>query len=415
MRCRITRHKTTSVQQTPIAPNMPCTPEETHVSRLNKLHRAGQVLTAAVLSGGLAALPLMSATTPQNLICAIGVPVITALVAFWLTRSSRAHSPTESGAPPGHPDQSNVTELPHLLSRLLPVWHAHVQTVQTQIDSAVGELIQSFSSVTDQFEAAGFKGAGGQDALRDNAAAMLAMCEERLQEVIALMGSLNSTKGQVHTSMTELLKATHDLQEMAQGVAQIAAQTNLLAINAAIEAAHAGDAGRGFATVAKEIRSLSQSSADTASRIKERISRVTSIMQSASETAVMVSEREEEAIDKSGQVVQDVLDHMRNLSTEAETMLERGNVIRGQVERLIVSLQFQDRVNQVISVIDNDIQRLNGQITDGGALPEADAWLADLKQQYTMREQRQVQAASGSVKPSKAGAAPQASRKVVFF
>lgn len=361
-------------------------------------------------------MPLLASISPLNLACAMGVPLITAFVAFWLTKPPGTLGQKGTDGLHGQASKKpGAPSLRHLLTKVLPVWHAHVQTVQTQIDEAVGELIASFSSVTDQFEAAGFKGAGGQSEQRDNAAAMLAMCEQRLQEVVTLISALNSTKGQVHASMTELLKATHDLQAMAQGVAQIAAQTNLLAINAAIEAAHAGDAGRGFATVAKEIRNLSQSSADTASKIKDRISRVTSIMQSASETAVMASEREEEAIEKSGQVVEDVLGHMRNLSTEAETMLERGNVIRNHVERLIMSLQFQDRVNQVISVIDNDIQRLNGQIAQGDAVPEADAWLTDLKQQYTMREQRQVQAATASVNQARDQLTPNASRKVVFF
>jgi methyl-accepting chemotaxis protein len=375
---------------------------------LGGLRRTTRILLAALLTGALAALPLLTAFSALHLACALGVPLATAAIALWLTQP--AHTPS------GHESQSLPSDspaaLPHLLTRVLPVWHEHVQTAQTQIDGAVGELITHFASVTDQFEAAGFKGAGGYCDKQDNSGAMLAQCEQQLQEVVSLMGELNTTKGQVNASMAELLQATRDLQEMAQGVAQIAAQTNLLAINAAIEAAHAGDAGRGFATVAKEIRSLSQSSADTATQIKDRISRVTHIMQGASEAAVQASAREEQAIERSGHVVSDVLGHMHQLSHEADTMLERGNVIRTHVEQLIVSLQFQDRVNQVISVIDGDILRLQGQLTQGDALPEADAWLADLKRQYTMREQRQVQAHHDA--NAKTAPAP-AARKVVFF
>jgi len=396
---------------------MPNQPDGAPVPQSTKFSLAARILLAALATGCMASLPLLTSINALNLVSAIGVPLITVAIVLWFGRTS--HSSKLNGAHANNSEQrsiqSGALSLRQLLEGVLPVWHSHVQTVQTQIDGAVGELITNFSSVTDQFEQAGFKGTGGQSDKNGNSADMLALCEEQLQEVISMMSALNSAKGQVNASMAELLKATHDLQEMAQGVAQIAAQTNLLAINAAIEAAHAGDAGRGFATVAKEIRSLSQSSADTASQIKERISRVTCIMQSASETAGKASEREEIAIEQSGRVVQDVLGHMRHLSTEAETMLERGNVIRSHVEHLIVSLQFQDRVNQVISVIDDDIQRLNQQITGGNVLPPADAWLSDLKKRYTMREQREVQPIAGSGNRSTAPPAPKASRKVVFF
>jgi methyl-accepting chemotaxis protein len=398
-------------------PIMPNQPDVAPVPQSSKLFLAVRILLAALATGCMASLPLLTSVNTLNVLSAFGVPLITAAIVFWLSRTSQ--SSKLNGAHANNSEQrsiqSGALSLRQLLEGVLPVWHSHVQTVQTQIDGAVGELITNFSSVTDQFEQAGFKGTGGQSDKNGNSADMLALCEEQLQEVISMMSALNSAKGQVNASMAELLKATHDLQEMAQGVAQIAAQTNLLAINAAIEAAHAGDAGRGFATVAKEIRSLSQSSADTASQIKERISRVTCIMQSASETAGKASEREEIAIEQSGRVVQDVLGHMRHLSTEAETMLERGNVIRSHVEHLIVSLQFQDRVNQVISVIDDDIQRLNQQITGGNELPPADAWLSDLKKRYTMREQRDVQPIAGSGNRSTAPPAAKASRKVVFF
>ncbi len=91
---------------------------------------------------------------------------------------------------------------------------------------------------------------------------------------------IESTQNSVEKVKSQL----ENINEMTNIISSIAARTNLLAMNAAIEAAHAGDAGKGFAVVASEIRNLAESSSRSSSKIKETIKNVS---QSINETSTL--------------------------------------------------------------------------------------------------------------------------------
>ena len=288
--------------------------------------------------------------------------------------------------------QGHEEALALLLQGVLPVWREHMTAVKGQTEEAVHKLARSFASITEQFEAAGFKGTNAAEADADAASmSLLTLCERELQPVAGSMKQILESKGALVSSVHALSRATTELQDMASGVSHIAAQTNLLAINAAIEAARVGDAGRGFAVIAKEIRSLSHESAQTGKLITDRMEQVARIMQATVHAASSASEHDQSAIELSGSVIADVLSHVRDLGNNAESMRSQGSVIRSEIDSLMVSLQFQDRVSQLITVIENDIGRLNGELGQTDPLPPAEAWLDDLQRHYTMPDQRRRQ------------------------
>ncbi|MEA2099396.1 MAG: methyl-accepting chemotaxis protein [Campylobacterota bacterium] len=77
-------------------------------------------------------------------------------------------------------------------------------------------------------------------------------------------------------AMKEINSSTNAIYEAIEIIDQIAFQTNILSLNAAVEAATAGEAGKGFAVVAQEVRNLANKSADAAKEIKQLVSKATS-------------------------------------------------------------------------------------------------------------------------------------------
>ncbi len=140
-----------------------------------------------------------------------------------------------------------------------------------------------------------------------------------------------SAMGELSSEIEEVATASKAVSERLSAIARIAAQTNLLAMNAAIEAAHAGDAGSGFAVVAQEVRNLSEQASravkDIGAHIKEMEERTRRGLEKAQGTRKIVAGMNAE-VGESADLINLISGAMREQADESSN-------IREAVERVV--------------------------------------------------------------------------------
>jgi methyl-accepting chemotaxis protein len=118
--------------------------------------------------------------------------------------------------------------------------------------------------------------------------------DARMERNIAATKRVESAVGQSTAIISELAAATDRINEMTGVIREIADQTNLLALNAAIEAARAGEQGRGFAVVADEVRKLAERTSASTGDIANTVSAIRAKTDSAVSAMAKVSEEVKE-------------------------------------------------------------------------------------------------------------------------
>ena len=175
----------------------------------------------------------------------------------------------------------------------------------------------------------------------------------------------------------QIAEKSESLLEASQIIQNIASQTNLLAMNAAIEAAHAGESGKGFAVVADEIRKLAEGSnlqgKQIAAVIKETTEIIRNITEAGSraektfidvyELVSQISEKEDSILEvmreqeENGKQVLDAIKRINGVTSEIDSasaeMLEGGTQIEQEMQKLAeITLETTDSMNEIASGAD---------------------------------------------------------------
>lgn len=151
-----------------------------------------------------------------------------------------------------------------VLNRLIEEQAANV----TQSSASIEQMIATIESVTKNIDLMGSAFSRLQEASVDG--------ETKITNVAEIMG--------------RIAEQSEELQGANTVIKAISSQTNLLAMNAAIEAAHAGDAGRGFSVVADEIRKLAESSTGQSKEISSKIQAILTLIQTGANVSLVTKD-----------------------------------------------------------------------------------------------------------------------------
>ena len=202
-------------------------------------------------------------------------------------------------------------------------------------------VVEQAVANTQEMSASIVQVAGNAERVRSESNVTDQQVREGRNEVLALskgMGSISDTVADVVSEMQSLDGASRKIGEILGLIEEIADQTNLLALNAAIEAARAGEHGRGFAVVADEVRKLAENSASSTKQIGQLVADI-----QRRTSAVL------ERTARANNLVQSNAESARNVTSMIEAISNRVTEVAQLVSEISIATTEQARASEELA------------------------------------------------------------------
>ena len=327
------------------------------------------------------------AGSPEGLTCTLIVlALLLQLFGLALSRRGRQRAREAQRARMLRIDQL-VGDYEALCRRLASGTDTHFERLRGSLDRARGIVTSAASNLSGSLAGLESRSKDQRDLLRDLVGELLHLASDgaagqnaeglnhfavetqnAIHGFVATVQQLQANGATIQTRFSAMHAKVESVASMVADISDINKQTELLALNAAIEAARAGEYGRGFAVVADEVRKLAQRTERFSTQIRSQLNEIQGAIADVGDSVDLACSTDVGAARASEARLEIMWEEMRQLNARANSQSLRVTELSETIQTLagqgILSMQFEDLVNQVLEKINHHSELLAQHVHD---------------------------------------------------